>query len=91
MGIEASLDTPLAESVRKVGSQSAFARLVGKSQASVYGLLRDGKQLWPETVLTVEAKTGVSRYRLRPDIYGAEPSSDAPTHAPRPANVEPTR
>ena len=91
MGIEANIDSPLAEAVRKTGSQSAFARLVGKSQASVHGLLRDGKPLWPEAVLTAEAKTGVSRYRLRPDIYGAEPTGDAPTHAPRPADLEATR
>lgn len=80
MGIEASLDTPLAEAVRKVGSQSAFARLVGKSQASVHGLLRDGKPLWPESVLTVEAETGVSKHRLRPDIYPDE-TTLAPTIA----------
>jgi DNA-binding transcriptional regulator YdaS (Cro superfamily) len=74
MGIEANLDTPLAESVRKVGSQSAFARLVGKTQASVHGLLRDGKPLWAESVLTVEAVTGVSKHRLRPDVYGPKPT-----------------
>ncbi len=81
MGIEATLKTPLAEAVRKVGSQSAFARLVGKSQASVHGLLRDGKDLWPENVLAVEAATGVSKHRLRPDVYGPEPKL-APTPVP---------
>ena len=85
MGIEASLDTPLAEAVRKVGSQSAFARLVGKSQTSVYGLLRDGKPLWPESVLTVEAKTGVSKHRLRPDIYPEGATSDPTAAAMAPA------
>lgn len=90
MGIEASLETPLAESVRRVGSQSAFARLVGKSQSSVHALMRDGKPLWAEAVLKIEAATGVSKHRLRPDIYGPEPT-DAPDHAPRPANMEPAR
>lgn len=90
MGIEASLNTPLAESVRKVGSQSAFARLVGKTQASVHGLLRDGKPLWAENVLTVEAVTGVSKHRLRPDVYGPAPS-DAGVDAPSPAGLEPAR
>jgi len=87
MGIEATLDTPLAESVRKVGSQSAFARLVGKTQASVHGLLRDGKPLWAESVLKVEAATGVSKHRLRPDIYPVE----AAIPPALPANLEPTR
>lgn len=88
MGIEATLDTPLAESVRKVGSQSAFARLVGKSQTSVYGLLRDSKALWPESVLTVEAATGVSRHKLRPDIY---PPHDVSTPDASSSDLEPTR
>jgi DNA-binding transcriptional regulator YdaS (Cro superfamily) len=72
MGIEATIDSPLARAVREVGSQSAFGRLVGKSQASVHELLRDGKQLWAEAVLTVEAATGVSRHDLRPDLYPRE-------------------
>lgn len=88
MGIEATLDTPLAEAVRRIGSQSAFARLVGKTQASVHGLLRDGKPLWAESVLTVEAATGIPKERLRPDIY--------PPHAPSAsggsvAGMEPAR
>lgn len=87
MGIEANLDSPLAEAVRKVGSQSAFARLVGKGQSSVYMLLRDGKDLWAESVLTVEAATGVSKHRLRPDIYPAEHDHTAP-HAD---DLEPRR
>ena len=69
MGIETTLTTPLADAVRKAGSQSAFARLVGKSQTSVHGLLRDGKSLWAESVLVVEAATGVSKHSLRPDLY----------------------
>ncbi len=89
MGIEATLDTPLAESIRKVGSQSAFARLVGKSQTSVHGLLRDGKPLWAESVLAVEAATGVSKHRLRPDVYGPEPTD--PAHGSRPTDLEPVR
>ena len=69
MGIEHTLDTPLAEAVRAVRSQSAFARIAGKSQASVYELLRDGKPLWAESVLAVEAATGVPKEALRPDLY----------------------
>lgn len=81
MGIEANLESPLAEAVRKVGSQSAFARLVGKSQASVFTRLRDGKPLWAESVLTVEAATGVTKEQLRPDIYRPEDATNQPTTA----------
>lgn len=84
MGIEANLESSLAEAVRRVGSQSAFARLVGKSQASVFTRLRDGKPLWAESVLAVEAATGVSKERLRPDIY-------PPENAPIDTDLEPTR
>lgn len=77
MGIESRLDTPLAHAVRKVGSQSAFGRLVGKSQTSVHELLRDGKPLWAESVLIVERETGISRHDLRPDIYPREESPSA--------------
>jgi DNA-binding transcriptional regulator YdaS (Cro superfamily) len=90
MGIEANIDSPLAEAVRKAGSQSAFARLTKKGQSSVHALLRDGKPLWAEKVLTVEAATGVSKHRLRPDIYGA-PTGESLADVPRPANLEPTR
>ncbi|QIG80084.1 transcriptional regulator [Stakelama tenebrarum] len=69
MGIESTIDTPLAEAVRRSGSQSAFGRLIGRSQASVHEWLRDHKPLPAEHVLTVERETGVSRHDLRPDLY----------------------
>lgn len=80
MGIESRLDTPLAAAVRKVGSQSAFARLTGRTQPSVYQLLVRGGSLWPDAVLAVEGATGISRYVLRPDIYGPMPTGAEPSH-----------
>lgn len=92
MGIEARLDTPLAEAVRKVGSQSAFARLVGRSQPSIHQLLSQGGLLWPESVLVVEAETGISRHRLRPDVYGPEATAvDLAQVKSRPSDMEPAR
>ena len=76
MGIESQIDSSLAEAVRTVGSQSAFGRLIGKSQASVYEWLANGKPLPAEHVLAVESATGVSRHDLRPDIY---PREDTPS------------
>ena len=69
MGIESTIDTPLALAVRKAGSQSAFARLIGRSQASVHEWLRDSRALPAEHVLLVERETGVPKEELRPDIY----------------------
>jgi DNA-binding transcriptional regulator YdaS (Cro superfamily) len=78
MGIEATIDSPLAEAVRRIGTQSAFGRLIKKSQTSVYEALRDGKPLWAESVLTVEAATGIPKEVLRPDIYPPEDGSPPP-------------
>lgn len=69
MALEQHIDSPLATAVRAAGSQSAFARLVGRRQSTVFGWLKDGKPLPAEHVLTVEAETGVSKNVLRPDIY----------------------
>ena len=72
MALEHLLHTPLAEAVRIVGSQSAFARLINRSQAAVWQWLKEGRSLPAEHVLTVEAATGVDKSRLRPDIYPAD-------------------
>ncbi|USU12756.1 helix-turn-helix domain-containing protein [Sphingomonadaceae bacterium OTU29THOMA1] len=88
MGIESRLESPLAEAVRKVGSQSAFARLVKKSQASVYQLLARGGLIWPESVLIVEEATGISRHRLRPDVYGPEPTTASTSFRPGTTDME---
>ena len=69
MSLEAHLTTPLAKAVRVLGSQSAFGRLIGRSQPTVWGWLSEDKPLPAEHVLTVEAATGISRHALRPDIY----------------------
>jgi len=59
--------------VALVGTQVAFARLIGVSQQAVSKRLKAGLPLQPEYVLKVEAATGVSRYELRSDIYQREP------------------
>lgn len=68
--------TPLERAVEKAGSQSAFARLLGVSQPSVWAWIKGRKLLPAEHVLKVEAETGISRHDLRPDIY--------PRESPRP-------
>jgi len=77
MGIESFLDTPFAEAVRIAGGQSKFSRLVKRPQQTVFDALKAGRPLWPEDVLIVERATGVSRHRLRPDVYGPEPEDRA--------------
>ena len=78
MGIETSIATPLAEAVRRTGSQSAFARLVQRNQSTIYDWLDQGKPLPGELVLLVERETGVSKHDLRPDLYPADLAISAP-------------
>jgi DNA-binding transcriptional regulator YdaS (Cro superfamily) len=78
MGIETSIESPLALAVRRAGSQSAFARLIGRGQATVHDWLKEGKPLPGEYVLTVERKTGVSKHELRPDLYPTDLTIAAP-------------
>lgn len=75
MGIEHLLDTPLAAAVRAAKSQSAFGRVIGKRQSTVFEWLKGNKALPAEHVLRVEAATGIPRHALRPDIYGPAPDA----------------
>lgn len=51
------------------GHLTDLARAVGVSVQSVHGW----RKVPVEHVLSLERKIGVSRYVLRPDIYGSEP------------------
>ena len=70
-------NTALERAVRKSGGQSAFARLHGVSQPTVWAWLKQGKPLPAELVLKTEAATGISRHDLRPDLYPREQSAAA--------------
>lgn len=67
----------LIEAVKKAGTQTALAEAIGKRQAHVhYWLTKAVGEVPPaEFVLKIEAATGVSRHRLRPDLYGPSPAS----------------
>lgn len=69
----------LAELVALAGSQSALASAIGTSQQLVSYWVRMDKPLPAEFVLATERALGVSRHRLRPDIYPpAEHESSPP-------------
>lgn len=70
----------LRSAVEKVGSQSAFARLIGVTQHAVWRWLNEGKHLPAEHVLAVETATGISRHDLRPDLYPREGVVDESGH-----------
>lgn len=68
----------LTEAVMVTGSQSAFERKTGAKQQKVSYWLKHRRPLPGEYVLRTERETGVSRHRLRPDLYPAELSSPPP-------------
>jgi hypothetical protein len=60
----------LDEAIRRAGGKRALARLLGN--VSVQAVSN-----WivcpPTRVLDIEQVTGVSRYKLRPDVFGPKP------------------
>jgi TorA maturation chaperone TorD len=79
MSIENSRDEGLRVAIEAAGGVGRLAALLGISQPSV----SNWQRVPAERVLSVEALTGVSRTRLRPDIY---PLGDAAVKA---AEMEP--
>jgi DNA-binding transcriptional regulator YdaS (Cro superfamily) len=66
----------LEEAIAIAGSQSELGRFTGKSQGHVAQWLQRGR-CPAELVLTIEEKTGVSRHRLREDVFGPAPNEVA--------------
>jgi TorA maturation chaperone TorD len=64
-------DAGLEEAIRVAGGVGALAQKIGISQPSVSNWSR----VPAERVTSVEAVTGVARDVLRPDLYGAQPST----------------
>lgn len=78
-------DSPIRSlrlAVECIGSQSAMARLLGTTQASVWRWLNVTRQLPAEHVLTIERETRISRHDLRPDIYPRDEARRADEPAP---------
>lgn len=63
---------PLQKAIKLAGSQAELARRIGKKQAHIWNWLHRDKIVPAEAVLSIEAATEgqVSRYDLRPDIFG---------------------
>lgn len=65
-------DEPLREAIELAGGPVALGRALGVTSQAI----AQWKQAPPKRVLEIERVTGVSRHRLRPDIYGP-PASEA--------------
>lgn len=64
------------EHVQAANGLSALAKRVGVRYQAVQHWLRSGR-VPAARVIAVEAATGVSRHRLRPDLYPAEAQDSA--------------
>lgn len=70
------IDSPeaaLQEAIKKAGGQAALGTLIGVTQQAVSWMTRHSVSPWH--AITIEAATGIPRWRLRPD------------HFPRPEEV----
>ena len=67
MHLEHRSDSPLAAEVRKAGSQTAFAKKIGRSQSTIHGWLRLDR-VPAEEVGDVASRLGVTPEYLRPDL-----------------------
>lgn len=71
----AVMKTPAIEdAITAAGSISALAAQLGISHQAVAKWLRRGRPP-AERCLEIERVTGVSRYDLRPDVYGEKPDA----------------
>jgi len=62
----------IQKAIEVAGGLSALASKLGIKPPSVHEWKARGR-IPAERVLDIEAATGVTRYELRPDIYGAAP------------------
>jgi len=67
--------------VSLTSGQSGFERETGAKQQNVSNWLRAHRPLPGEFVLAAERATGVSRHRLRPDLYPIDQHASSPTTA----------
>jgi DNA-binding transcriptional regulator YdaS (Cro superfamily) len=73
--VEGMATKPLFEriieaAVRREGSRTAVAKKLGLTRQA---LDQWGGRVPPKHVLAMEEMSGVSRYEIRPDIYGPKP------------------
>ena len=62
----------LTEAMERLGGQRALARALGNVS---FQAVANWVVVPPARVLDVERVSGVSRYRLRPDVFGPDPKA----------------
>jgi DNA-binding transcriptional regulator YdaS (Cro superfamily) len=62
----------LHEAIEKFGSKAALAKALRVTRSAVSHWVKGG-ELPVKRVLEIERLTGISRHKLRPDIFGDHP------------------
>jgi DNA-binding transcriptional regulator YdaS (Cro superfamily) len=61
------------KALKKAGGYSGLAKYLGISRQRVHNWFMEGGQVPAHFVIDVEKATGVSRYEIRPDVFGVDP------------------
>ncbi|PPU32198.1 YdaS family helix-turn-helix protein [Xanthomonas sp. CFBP 7912] len=74
--------TPIERAVEVAGGQSALARFISTKerpvrQGHVWAWINRPLPVPAEFCRAIEAATGISRYDLRPDVFGPAPANPA--------------
>jgi len=69
--------TPIELAIDRLGGPTKAAERLGIKSPSVVANWRSRGRVPAEKVLEIEEATGVSRYSLRPDVFGKPPEQAA--------------
>lgn len=69
--------TPLQRAIEVAGSMRTLGEKIGVTKGAVHQWTLPGRAVPPERCVSIETATGVSRYDLRPDIFGEAPDKAA--------------
>jgi len=65
----------ISKAVEAVGGQSALARKIGVPPALVWQWVNGRRPVAPHHAIPIEQASGVTRYELLPDVFGANPAA----------------
>jgi DNA-binding transcriptional regulator YdaS (Cro superfamily) len=71
----------LEQAIATLGSQTALAKAIGKSQGHISKWL-ERSYVPAESVLAIESATGIPRQKIRPDLYPEMSSEPLPNKQP---------
>ncbi len=68
---------PIERAVKNAGGIYKLAKQLNVLHARIWNWVHRGDPVSPDLCIRIEEATGVSRYDLRPDVFGAKPKKSA--------------